>query len=395
MSEISNHTPQRVAQLVQLTVGLLEGQNGKELYLQHIDAVNSATPLEVILLFDEVMKLDYPISEVKIAVNRSLNLLHKTLDNNPLPTPEPNSFLWALMENNRAMAEILEELKPLIKQVNIEQNNGLIETIGAQFEKLLLFKKHYVLKENLLFPLIEKHFPQHRCLQIMWSFHDDILRNLKEAHEMLLEKRFEKIPFNRLVGMIFFNMLAIKFREEKILFPVMMAHIPQPDFDALLPESIELGYPYIAPQHRTLENELKTTIEGKIDLGTGLLTPEQIILLFNHLPVDITYVDENNRVQFFSTPEKRIFPRTKAIIGREVSKCHPPESVHVVNQIVELFRKGEKNEASFWIHMKGNFVLIRYFAVRNNAGEYKGVIEVTQEIGEIQQLEGDKRLLDW
>ena len=132
-----------------------------------------------------------------------------------------------------------------------------------------------------------------------------------------------------------------------------------------------------------------------INLETGVLSAEQIKLLFNHLPVDITFVDENDKVVYFSTPEKRIFPRTKSIIGRDVHNCHPPESVHVVEEIVESFRSGKKDKASFWINMKGEKLLIQYFAIRDKKGIYKGVVEVCQEITEIQNLTGEKRLLDW
>ena len=131
------------------------------------------------------------------------------------------------------------------------------------------------------------------------------------------------------------------------------------------------------------------------NLGTGYLTIEQIKLIFNHLPVDVTYVDENNKVKYFSTPKKRIFPRTTAIIDREVDNCHPPESVHVVRKIIESFRNGEKDQADFWIKMKGEYILIQYFAVRDELKNYKGVIEVSQEISGIKAIDGEKRLLDW
>jgi PAS domain S-box-containing protein len=135
--------------------------------------------------------------------------------------------------------------------------------------------------------------------------------------------------------------------------------------------------------------------ETLLDLGTGALEPEQIKLIFNHLPVDITYVDEHDKVQYFSEPKERIFPRTKAIVGRDVHNCHPPESIHVVEKIIQSFRKGEKDNASFWINIKGKYILIQYFAVRNETNAYKGVIEVSQEISEIKMIEGEKRLLDW
>ena len=128
---------------------------------------------------------------------------------------------------------------------------------------------------------------------------------------------------------------------------------------------------------------------------TGRMTLEQVLLVFNHLPIDITVVDENDRVLFFNKPKERFFPRSPAIVGRSVNNCHPPESVHIVEEIVETFRKGERDTAIFWIELKGRFILIQYFALRNDDGEYKGVMEVSQDATEIRKLEGQRRLLNW
>ena len=117
--------------------------------------------------------------------------------------------------------------------------------------------------------------------------------------------------------------------------------------------------------------------------------------MLNSLPVDITFVDENDKVRYFSNPSDRFFPRSKAIIGRLVENCHPPESVHIVKKIVNAFRTGEKNNAKFWIHIKDKFVLIQYFALRDNNGNYKGVIEASQEVTDIRNLKGERRLLEW
>ena len=132
-----------------------------------------------------------------------------------------------------------------------------------------------------------------------------------------------------------------------------------------------------------------------LGLGTGHLSLEEIKTMINTLPLDITYVDENDRVRFFSNPEDRFFPRSKAIIGRTVQNCHPPESVDTVEKILESFKSGEKDKARFWIQMKGKFVLIEYYALRDQAGNYKGTLEVSQDITELRELEGEQRLLDW
>lgn len=187
----------------------------------------------------------------------------------------------------------------------------------------------------------------------MWSYHDDIKRNLKAAIDELRKPKFDLKLYNRLIGDFYFNTYAIKFREERLLYPLVQDVVPEPILNSLFAESLEIGFPFYQPE--VSENRLtgNETIESRIDVETGNLSVEQIKLLFNHLPVDITFVDENDKVAYFSAPKKRIFPRTKSIIGRDLHNCHPPESVHVVMKIVEAFRNGEKDVARFWINTKG------------------------------------------
>jgi PAS domain S-box-containing protein len=132
-----------------------------------------------------------------------------------------------------------------------------------------------------------------------------------------------------------------------------------------------------------------------VEFETGSLSEEEIEAVFDSLPVDITFVDRNDSVKYFSKAKRRIFARTKAVLGREVQKCHPQKSVHVVNEIVESFKAGKKNVAEFWINMNGRLIHIRYFAVRDKNGEYLGTMEVTQDITNIKRIQGEKRLLDW
>ncbi len=397
MSEFTNHKANRVAKLVELFQLVIRGEMTSELVPRYQQVIDLTGPADVITVVDELMKLNIPMPELKKGINKALNLLGKSLQEFPYTPPAPGSFLHTLNQNNEQIDLRLKAIRPLLKEINQDvTNQQLRNELSGKLMDLSKIDLHYQIKENVLFPLIEKHLPDYRCLQVMWSFHDDIRRNLKETIQMLETSDFDMKKFNRLAGDIFFNIYAIKFREERILFPIISGIIPEEELNSLIGESLEIGFPFAQPEIQSETKDQATSeLSGEVDLKTGYLSAEQIRLIFNHLPVDITYVDENNQVRFFSTPEKRIFRRTNSIIGRDVKNCHPHESVHVVEQIVEAFRKGEKDKVSFWIQMKGEFILIQYFAVRDEEGNYKGVVEVSQEITEIRNIQGEKRLLDW
>jgi len=397
MSEFTNHKANRISKLTELFQLVIRGEMTPALVANYQQVIDLAGPADVIAVVDQLVQLQIPMPELKKGINKALNLLGKSLQEFPHEPPVSGSFLHVLILNNEQIDQRLKAIRPLLKEINEDSKNRMSgNVLKDRLIDLSLIDLHYQIKENVLFPLIEKYLPDYRCLQVMWSFHDDIRRNLKEAIRLLDTPDFDLKNLNRLCGDIFFNIYAIKFREERILFPIISQVIPESELNELLSESREIGFPFAQPDLIQVVKEITVPqFSDEVDLKTGYLSAEQIRLVFNHLPVDITYVDENNQVKFFSTPEKRIFRRTNSIIGRDIRNCHPHESVHVVEQIVEAFRKGEKDKASFWIRMKGEFILIQYFAVRDGQGNYKGVVEVSQEITEIRNLQGENRLLDW
>ncbi len=375
---------------------IIEGKSGKELFEKYREILETITPRDVMEVFHRVVEDGYPIEDIKKGVNKILHTVYLPLKNyKSLPYSE-NSAIGLFVKDNYEMEKRLNEIKPLIKSLNKGEKQSL-KPLKEKFSSLSKFTLHYTVKENTVFPLLEKKSDYFKCTQIMWSFDDDIRENLKKINS-LLENDFSLKEFNLLSGRLFFDMFAISFRENKILFPYLLEIAEEREINSILEEIKEMGLPFVNTEEITFKNQGLTGMESdfsKVNLNTGMLTPEEVILIFNHLPVDITYVDENNQVKFFSTPKERIFPRTKSILGRKVQNCHPPESIETVNRIVESFRKGEKDRADFWIKFKNKFILIQYFAVRNEKGEYKGVIEVTQNITDIKKLEGEKRLLDW
>lgn len=396
MSEISQNQNKRIKKLIEVSELTIKTGNARSFILENREFINKVIPSDFIILFDELIRLGYTMDELKTASNKILNIFHIPIQEYPTFLPEKDSFLWLLSENNRVMEKMLSQISPVFKQLNKEpENQELVKTVLYLFKELQKFEAYYTIKENVLFPAIERQWPNYRCLQIMWSFHDDIRRKIKGIIQTLSELPIDLKTLNPLVGDVFFNMTTIKFREEKIVFPLMLSTFPEEQLHKLLEESAALGFPYVQPENLEVKPTMSGYDNGLVDLGTGQMSIEQLILLFNHLPIDITFVDETDTVRFFSTPKKRIFPRTNAIIGRKVQNCHPPESMHVVSLIIESFKNGSKDKADFWIKMHETFILIQYFAVRDKSQQYKGVIEVTQEITEIQAISGEKRILDW
>jgi len=258
---------------------------------------------------------------------------------------------------------------------------------------------HYQRKENQLFPLLERHGVTGPS-QVMWGIHDQLRalwkQSRKSAESGDIKALVEGIPA------LTRGMVEMIYKEEKILFPMAMEKLSAEDWVEVKRGEDELGYGLAKPAFslplaagRPSPSPAPTPAAGMLNLGTGALSLEVVDLLLKHLPLDLSFVDENDVVRYYSDSKERIFPRTPASIGRTVQNCHPPRSVDTVNRILESFRAGKKDAAEFWIHMGPRFIHIRYFAVRDNAGKYRGCLEVTQDIGEIRALEGDRRLLDW
>jgi len=239
----------------------------------------------------------------------------------------------------------------------------------------------------------------------MWKEHDKIreikknLYNIIDEHENIVFQDFIKQFGNITISLV--DMLTSHFfKENNILFPTAMKVITESEWNEVIKQFNEIGYCCFTPVHaKVAVEEIETPTdepeieEGKVPFETGRLSKEEIESIFNTLPVDITFVDKDDAVRYFSEKEDKIFVRTKAILGRKVQQCHPQKSVHIVNQILKDFKIGRKDSADFWINFEGKLIYIRYFAVRSKNGEYLGCVEVTQDITNIKMIEGEKRLL--
>ncbi len=411
MSEFINNTENRINDLLDFVKGLINKEKGSLLIKKYENAIENVKPFDVVAMVDRLMKENIDIEEVKSGINKALNMLYKALVSQKLPDYSLIPFLDSLEKENNELNHRLIEMRPLIKGFNSkdideQERREILDEISDRVFELTQFEVHYIKKENILFPYIEKFLKEYGCLPLMWSYHDDIRKYIKETVEIIENGNTDLKRLNRLLGDLFFTMYAIRFREEYILFPVIYDLIPEKVWDEMMEQSLKEGFAFIeTPEMKTIATEKKehekeetkevvSDLNAVLDMGTGLLKLEQAIMMLNHLPVDMTFVDENDEVRYFSTPGHRIFPRSKAIIGRLVENCHPPSSVHIVKELLDAFKSGKKDKESFWIQMGPKFILIQYFAVRDENGNYRGTLEVSQDISEIKKLEGEKRLMD-
>ena len=255
-----------------------------------------------------------------------------------------------------------------------------------------------------MFPYLEKYGTT-APPQVMWGVDDEIRAAIKEVRKILKKGIEDKQDFTDKVKDILHRVREMIFKEESILIPMLVEKLTQDEWLIIKEESGEIGFiidniPEWNPTKeakKEVEKEIKKEAkeEGIVTLPSGYFKVEELTAMLNALPFDITYVDKDDTVKFFSQGKERIFARTKAIIGRDVSNCHPPSSVHVVDGIVKDFKSGKKDNEDFWIKLKdGRYAYLRYFAVRNTEGEYLGVVEVSQDIAPIQEITGEKRLVE-
>jgi hypothetical protein len=279
-----------------------------------------------------------------------------------------------------------------------------LEALTA-FQALMDVEKHYLRKENLIFSVLERHGTTGPS-KVMWGKDDEVRELLKSAVTSLSERNVSGAELKLLGGAVLEPALdaleGMIYKEENILLPMTMGLFTEEDWGEIFRQSPEYGWCLVAPGTayrppvaRVVEGAVKLPAAQAVQFPSGTLSFEQLLGIFQNLPVDITFVDREDRVAFFSEGPDRVFARSRAIVGREVKHCHPPKSVHVVERILEDFKAGRQGVAEFWIELHGKFLHIRYFAVRDSAGAYLGTLEVTQDLTRLRALQGERRLLEY
>ncbi len=383
-----------------------EGESPELIKKEFKELLKQITPDEIARVEEELIKEGMPREEIHKLCDVHLALFQESLEKEKSLAPEGHP-IHTLMEEHKILLKFSEELKNILNKLktmkDFESSDEKKKHLMHIIEHFKSSESHYEKEENVLFPYLEKHGIT-QPPAIMWMEHDKI-REIKKSIYKLLDD-YKQLSFEDFIekleesAIALAEMLSNHFQKEnKILFPTALNVINENEWLEIRKQFDELGYCCFTPrpgfwspegEKKPISREEKGLL---INFETGDLSPEEIEAIFNTLPVDITFVDKDDTVRYFSRSKERIFTRTKAIIGRKIQQCHPQKSIHVVNQILEDFKKGKREVAEFWINFQGRLIYIRYFPVRNEKGEYLGCLEVTQDISDIKKIEGEKRLL--
>ena len=374
--------------------------------------VKTLRPYEIALAEQELKTFDEDECR-KEDIQQMMELFQDVLDRSRPDLPEDHPIMCYLREN--------DEMRRLLKQVEELAQYPVIKNQWLElYDELHKFRLHLSRKQNQLYSILErKGFD--RPTTTMWLLDDFIRDEIRDARRLLEEDKDDE--FIAMQPTVVADVLDLMQKEETVLYPTSLAMIRPAEFEEMKSGDREIGFAWIrvgkeAPKADTSKettpataaagfaNELASLL-GKygfgggstpgalLEVATGQMTLEQINLVYKHMPVDFSYVDENEIVRFYTDTDHRVFPRSKNVIGRDVKNCHPRTSVHLVEEIVEKFRRGEQNEVDFWINKPGLFIYIYYVAVRDEEGRFRGVLEMMQDCTRIRSLEGSRTLLSW
>jgi len=401
-SELSAHKKRMLKELItQLHAGV-PPQEVKERFRQVLEGVS---PLEIAKIEQDLVNEGTPREEIQRLCDVHMAVFREQLEKQKLEVSleHPCNIL---VEEHKILLQLSEKLNTISNKV---QQKSDVKQLKQITEDLLDAEKHYLREENVLFPILEKHGISEPPA-IMWMEHNQLREKKKQLHNLIEKYDTLKFPdFKKQLDESVKSLADILsshiFKENNILIPAALRVVSEEEWKAIRKEFDEIGYCCFTPEKLIAPPKIEgvkkeggegvAAPKGTLQFETGTLSKEEIEAVLDTLPVDITFVDKNDSVKYFNKAEKRIFVRTKAIIGRKVQLCHPQKSVHIVNKIVEAFKAGKKDVAEFWLQKDNRTIHIRYFAVRDKNGKYMGTMEVTQDLTDIKKIEREKRLLDW
>jgi len=410
MSEMIDNSRFRKDKLKELILKLHEGKDPGEVRAELASTLKQIPYGEVVEVEQELIKEGLPESEVLRLCDIHGEVLNGHIDQSGARQVPEGHPVDVFMKENRELLKVTRKAEQLLGILySVSEDNFREHTLHilSCFNDLMDVDKHYKRKEYLVFPYLEKKDITGPPM-VMWGKHDEIREQLKACIEILRTEGLKKADLEDAVELLFAPVLKaledMTKKEEDILFPMCMDVLATDDWWQIQRQTLEFGFtlydPEVdwRPEGVTDEDSSGKSVlneSGSIQLPSGSFTAGEIMAILNTAPFDMTFVDKNDKVKYFTQGRERIFPRSRSIINRDVRLCHPPGSVHVVEKIIDDFRSGKASHAPFWIQMRGRFIHIEYFALRDEKEEYLGTLEVSQDLTDLRRLEGEQRILSY
>lgn len=407
MSELIDNGRERIATLKQVIRGLHGGMPLPMVQQRMTALVRQCDAADVAAMEQELIAEGMPVADVMGACDLHAHAVREVLvARSPAEIPAGHP-VDTFRRENAALREQVARVRAALQVLAAGPAAAipelpLLHEARHQLALLMDVDKHYQRKEHLLFPFLEKRGITGPST-VMWAKDDESRALLRELGEALHDERCAAGDWAALadgLGARALNAVEeMVFKEEHILLPMSLQKLGEDEWEQVAAQSPQFGWCLVDPAARwppAGRVEARPPAVGDaLNFATGNLTRAQLQALFSALPVDLTFVDADDRVRYFSDGGSRVFQRPLAVLGRKVQNCHPPASVDTVERILTDFRSGTQDVAEFWIQMRGRFVHIRYFALRDEAGAYLGTLEVTQDLTRERTLVGDRRLLQY
>lgn len=410
MSELINNSKYRKEKLKELILKLHEGADPAKVREELINTLKHIPYGEVVEVEQELISEGLPETEVLKLCDVHGEVLEGHVDQSgakEIPEGHPvDVFVQENRELKKGTTKVRELLASLPKVPEGNFPNFRYVLLGA-FNDLMDVDKHYQRKEYLLFPYLEKSEVTGPP-KVMWGKHDEIREQLKGCIALLKEEELTKSDLHESLELLYMPTLKalddMVQKEEEILFPMSMDLLTEEDWWNIHQQTLEFGFTLYDPQvewhpegfvSTSDASQANGSNDGTVQLPSGSFTSAEIKAILDTVPVDMTFVDKNDKVKYFTQGEHRIFARSRSIINRDVRLCHPPGSVDIVEKIIEDFKSGKESHAPFWIQMKGKFILIEYYALRDEQGAYLGTLEVSQDLTHARSLDGERRILSY
>lgn len=409
MSELINNSRFRKERLKELILKLHEGESAEKVKAELKETLKQIPYGEVVEVEQELIQEGLPESEVLKLCDVHGEVLEGNVDLSAAKEIPEGHPADVFKKENLELLKVVKNAKDLLKDLESKKESEFKEytlKILGFFNELMDVDKHYQRKEYLLFPYLEKNEITGPP-KVMWGKHDEIREQLKGCIELLKTPELKKNDLNDALELAFYPVLKaladMVQKEEEILLPMSMDVLTTDDWWNIHKQTLEFGFTLYDPKVEwqpegfSMDDEQTAafTESGNVQLPSGSFTAKEIMAILNTIPVDMTFVDKNDKVKYFTQGKERIFARSRSIINRDVRLCHPPGSVHIIEKILDDFKLGKASYAPFWIQMKGKFIHIEYYALRDEKGEYLGTLEVSQELSKLRKLEGEKRILSY